>query len=180
MIFVTVGTNPDMGFDRFVKAMDELAATLEERVVIQHGCSSYKPQHAEHFDFISGKEFEQLNKEARLVVSHAAAGAAIVALRHHKPLVVVPRLKQFNEHIDDHQLQLAAALKAEKKAIVVHEPSAATLRTAIAQATQLQGKPKGANQLVQALRGQLELWNPASRKRNRFSQAKSLLERVKR
>ena len=165
MIFVTVGTNPDMGFERFVKAMDKLAATLEERVVIQHGCSIYKPQYAEHFDFISGKQFEQFNQEARLVVSHAAAGAAIVALRYRKPLVVVPRLKQFNEHIDDHQLQLAAALEAEKKAIVVHEPSANTLRTAIAQAMQLQSKPQGPNQLAQALRRQLALWDSTSPER---------------
>ncbi len=36
MIFVTVGTH-HQGFDRLVQAADELAAELDEQVVIQRG-----------------------------------------------------------------------------------------------------------------------------------------------
>ena len=42
MILVTVGTHPQ-GFDRLVRPMDELAALLEEEVIIQFGSSSYEP-----------------------------------------------------------------------------------------------------------------------------------------
>jgi beta-1,4-N-acetylglucosaminyltransferase len=137
LIFVTVGTNPDMGFDRLVRPMDELAAELQELVIIQRGCSAYEPRFAEHFRFSTGDEIEQLNREARVVVSHAAAGAIVVALKYRKPLVLMARLQKFNEVIDDHQLQLAGALEAQGKAVVVHDAEAYSLRHAIEQATRL-------------------------------------------
>ncbi|MCL4294099.1 MAG: beta-1,4-galactosyltransferase [Anaerolineae bacterium] len=157
MILVTVGTH-HQGFNRLVQAMDELAARLDEPVVIQRGSSSYEPQHAENFQFATGPHMAQLTAEARVVVSHAAAGAIIVALRQGKPLIVVPRLQRFGEVVDDHQLQLAAALAETDRVIAVHEPSAATLRAAIDQVAHHQVENKGAVQLVQTLRQQLQQW----------------------
>ena len=40
MIFVTVGTQEP--FDRLIKAIDELAAVVEEQIVVQAFESSYK------------------------------------------------------------------------------------------------------------------------------------------
>lgn len=157
MILVTVGTH-HQGFNRLVQAMDELAAQVDEPIVIQRGSSTYEPQHAENFQFATGPHMAQLTGKARVVVSHAAAGAIIVALRQGKPLVVVPRLQRFNEVVDDHQLQLAAALANTGRAIAVHEPSAATLQAAIDKVTQPRVENKGAAQLVQTLRQQLQQW----------------------
>jgi UDP-N-acetylglucosamine transferase subunit ALG13 len=92
---------------------------------------------------------------ARIVVAHAAAGTVIIALRHGKPLIVAPRLQRYGEVLDDHQLQLAAALAATGQAITVTEPTPAALRIAIEQTTRSQRVNPGATQLVQALRGQL-------------------------
>jgi UDP-N-acetylglucosamine transferase subunit ALG13 len=38
-----------------------------------------------------------------------------------KPLIVVPRLKKFKEHTDDHQLQIVQELERQKKIIAVYD-----------------------------------------------------------
>jgi UDP-N-acetylglucosamine transferase subunit ALG13 len=161
LILVTVGTH-NHGFDRLVKAMDELAAELHEPVIIQYGSSAYVPRHAERFQWTNGQRMELLTLAARVIVTHAAAGSILVALLCEKPLVVVPRLLRFDEHMDDHQRQLAAALDAQGKAIAVDPLSKAALRRAIERATQQYVKNDGAAQLAQALRRQLS--DPAWKK----------------
>lgn len=158
MILVTVGTH-DQGFNRLVQAMDDVAASLNERVVIQRGSSSYEPQHAEHFKFTTRKKIEQLTQQARIIVAHAAAGSALVTLLNKKPLIVVPRLQRFGEHVDDHQLQLANALDAEQKALAVYDPSLQGLQAAIERVTEQSAEHRGPTQLVHALRSHLTEWS---------------------
>jgi beta-1,4-N-acetylglucosaminyltransferase len=158
LIFVTVGTNPTMHFDRLLKPMDELAALLDEQVILQTGCSAFVPQHAEHFAFTTSDHIETLNKSARIVISHAAAGSVITALSRRKPVIVVPRRHHLNEHIDDHQLELARALAEEKRAVVVYDPTVEALRQAIELVTEQGGTPSGAAPLMKALRQQLHGW----------------------
>jgi len=158
MILVTVGTH-SQGFDRLVQPMDELAAQLAEKVIIQRGSSRYEPQYAEHFQWTTNQCMEELTQQARLVVIHAGAGSIILALRYSKPLVVVPRLQCFNEHIDDHQLQLAKAMEDEGRAIVVHNPSIVELKNAIEKAQKREQQISSCcQQLVSALQQQLKQW----------------------
>src|SRR6185436_7016092 len=50
---------------------------------------------------------------------HAGVGSFVVASRiGHRP-VIVPRLRRYGEHVDDHQAQLARALERRSDAIVV-------------------------------------------------------------
>jgi len=160
MILVTVGTH-NIGFDRLVRAVDELAGLLEEKVIIQRGASTYQPRYAEYFDFTSSQRMESLTSESRLLICQAGAGAILVALRAGRPMIVVPRLKRYGESIDDHQLQLAAVLDAERRAIVVHDVTAVTLREAVVRAEQLMVRPpkEGSLQLVDAIRKQLRAWD---------------------
>lgn len=158
MIFVTVGTNPTMHFDRLLNPMDELAASLDEQVILQTGCSTFVPQHAEHFAFTTSDHIETLNKSARIIISHAAAGSVITALSRRKPVIVVPRRHHLNEHIDDHQLELARALAEEQRAVVVYDPTVESLRQAIELVTEQGTIPSGAAPLMKALRQQLDGW----------------------
>lgn len=120
MIYVTVGTH-DQPFSRLVKAMDEVAAELGERVVIQLGPDTYMPRHAEHVSFVSREEADAYIHEARLVVSHGGCGIVSTAIKLGKPLVVVPRRRQYGEHIDDHQVELARALDGREGIRVVYD-----------------------------------------------------------
>lgn len=158
MILVTVGTH-NHGFNRLVQAMDELAAELDEQVIIQRGSSAFEPIHAEHFDWAPGQRMEQLNREARIIIMHAAAGSILTALLLGKALIVVPRQQQYGECIDNHQRQLATALHTQGRAIAVYQPSKEALHEAIQKAAQLEIKNRGATQLVAALNQQLTDWN---------------------
>jgi UDP-N-acetylglucosamine transferase subunit ALG13 len=159
MILVTVGTH-DRGFERLVRAADELAALVDEEVLIQYGSSRYIPQQAQGFQWASSQEMERLTQAARLVVTHAAAGAVILALRLGKPLVVVARRQCYGEHIDDHQQQLAAALQAGNLAVSVDHPTSITLQRAIEQCDQLEPPRSSQQRLVQSLKRQLIEWEP--------------------
>ena len=160
MIFVTVGTHTDLGFERLIEAVDAAAANLDEPMIIQRGCARHEPQHAEHFRFDSSGQIDKLNQDARVIISHAAAGAIIFALRSKKPLIVVPRRQQFNEGIDDHQLELAKALETRNRAIPVYEPSAETILRAIEQTEALNLSDGEAPTLVRALRRKVQSWEP--------------------
>ena len=120
MIFVTVGTHSQQ-FDRLLKKIDELAGSgkIKEEVVAQSGNSTYVPKHFKSKKFYSDKEFENLIVKASIVVSHGGAGAIILALKHKKKLVLVPRLKGFGEHMDSHQVDLAEFMQSQNKAVFV-------------------------------------------------------------
>lgn len=162
MILVTVGTH-NQGFDRLAKAADELVNELKEQIIIQYGTSGYSPKYAESFQWTTQEHMLELIADARVVITHAAAGSIIEVLKAGKPLVVVPRLRQYNEHFDDHQLQLARALQAEGRAVLIQNITVDALRDSIFAVTQLATvnsdttveKP---HKLVAALRQQLSNW----------------------
>jgi UDP-N-acetylglucosamine transferase subunit ALG13 len=159
MIFVTVGTH-NKGFDRLVRAMDELARDLDEPVIIQRGSSQWLPQHAQSFEFASSEQIAAYVQQCRVMVCHAAAGSAMQAIAADKPLVLVPRLRRFAEHIDDHQLDIATALDALGRAVSVNTPTLEQMRNAIDQATERCTSLAGPGQLIAAVRGQLNAWQP--------------------
>ena len=109
MIYVTVGTM-FLDFPRLVRAMDVFARDTGECVVVQTGMGQTLPVHCEHFDFKPREEVLELQRDARVVVCHAGIGSVSDALRVKRPLIVVPRLKRYNEHTTDHQMDLARAV----------------------------------------------------------------------
>lgn len=121
LIFVTVGSHYQ-GFDRLIKKMDEIAGKIDEDVVMQIGHTTYKPVNAEYFSFLdSFEEILRLNRDARVVVSHAGAGSIVTALKEKTPVIVVPRLKRYNEHMNDHQLEIAKAMSDDRNVIVLYD-----------------------------------------------------------
>jgi UDP-N-acetylglucosamine transferase subunit ALG13 len=118
---VTVGSHYQ-GFERLVKKMDEIAGRIDEEVVMQIGHTDYKPVNARFFDFLeSFEEIERLNREARVVVSHAGAGSILTALEQKSSVIVVPRLRNYSEHMDDHQLEIAEAMSENQRVKAVYD-----------------------------------------------------------
>ncbi|HOJ32340.1 MAG TPA: glycosyltransferase [Candidatus Hydrogenedentes bacterium] len=110
MIYVTVGTL-FLDFARLINEMDRIAEMSGERVVAQIGLSKTIPKHCEYFDFKPREEVLALQSEARVIVTHAGIGSVLDALEARRPLLVVPRLKKFREHLTDHQIELAEAVE---------------------------------------------------------------------
>ncbi len=157
MILTTVGTH-NVGFNRLVTAVDRLAATWDEEFVIQRGSSSYEPRNATHFQWASSEQMEQLTAVARVLITHAAAGAIILGLQKQTPLIVVPRMQMHGESMDDHQLQLAKALSEQGRAISISTPTETSLREALSRINTNQSGIYENRQLVNALRKQLIGW----------------------
>lgn len=114
-IFVTTGSR-SFPFDRLVRAVDntDFASVLPvmSNVFIQTGSSTYIPKHAAWSGYLSRDEFSRRMNEADLVISHGGTGAIINAVKRGKRVVAVPRLSEFGEAVDDHQIELVRQFEA--------------------------------------------------------------------
>lgn len=122
MIFVTVGTH-EQPFDRLLRNIDNLVAdgTITEEVIIQSGYSTYNPVHCKSNKLISYQEMVKNVGLARIVITHGGPASFIMPLQMGKIPVVVPRQKQFGEHVNDHQLEFCRQVTERQKNIIVVE-----------------------------------------------------------
>lgn len=118
MIFVILGTQK-FQLNRLLKLIDEEIekGRLTESVFAQIGNSNYIPQNYEWVKFLDKDKFEQKINESDIVITHSGVGSIITAINSQKPVIVFPRLKEYKEHVDDHQLEIAEAF-AKKEFIV--------------------------------------------------------------
>lgn len=105
MIFVTVGTH-EQGFDRLIKEIDNLKEKkiIQEKVIIQKGYTYYDPKYCETYKLIDYEKMQQYLKEARVVITHGGPASFMAPLSMGKIPIVIPRQKQFEEHVNDHQV----------------------------------------------------------------------------
>lgn len=120
MIFVTVGSQEP--FDRLIRAVDEWARLrARSDVFAQIASSQFRPQHIEFTHSIEPSEFNQVMREARVIVAHAGMGSIISALELGKPIVVMPRRHEFRETRNDHQVATAERFGAQGRIIVAND-----------------------------------------------------------
>ena len=107
MVFVTLGSQK-FQFNRLLKAIDELCAKGEigEAVFAQIGYSDYEPKKYTYKQFLNRQEFAEIMDKADIVITHGGTGAIIGAVKRGKKVIAVPRLAKYQEHVDDHQIQL--------------------------------------------------------------------------
>lgn len=106
MIFVTVGTH-EQGFERLVKEIDDLKGngTIKEDVIIQKGYTEYEPKNCISYKLIGYEDMQKNMNEARIIITHGGPASFIAPLTIGKVPIVVPRQKDFNEHVNNHQLE---------------------------------------------------------------------------
>ncbi len=119
MIFVTVSLDLHP-FHRLIRKMDEIAGQLDEEVIIQGGID-YEAKNAKYLKWIPRNKMQEPVVQARLVVTHAGIGAILLAMQHRKPLIIVPRMKKYKEHHNDHQLQVARQIQGRRGIKVVYD-----------------------------------------------------------
>jgi UDP-N-acetylglucosamine transferase subunit ALG13 len=127
VILATVGTHGDP-FPRFI----ELVRELDDDVVLQYGHNPRPDGFPGAMAFMAFDEMVAQMKAAEAVVTHAGVGSILCARDAGHVPVVVPRLKRYNEHVDDHQAELARSLEEGGHVVVVTER--AGLREAIERA----------------------------------------------
>lgn len=112
MIFITVGSQK-FQFNRLLKEVDELIEQkiINEPVFAQIGVSDYIPKNYEYADFMTQDEFNEKINDSDIVITHGGTGVIINALKRDKKVIAIPRLAKYDEHVDDHQIQLINEFK---------------------------------------------------------------------
>ncbi len=92
-------------FKRLLKELDRLKDNkiIKEKIIVQAGYTKYKSENLEIFDFIDKDSLEKYESEADLIITHGGVGSIISSLKKDKKVIAVPRLKEYNEHVNNHQ-----------------------------------------------------------------------------
>lgn len=119
MIFVTVGTH-EQQFNRLVEYIDNMKrdGLIDEEVVIQTGYSTYEPKYCTWQKLYPYKSMLDFVDKARIVITHGGPSSFIMPLQVGKTPIVVPRRKEFDEHVNDHQVDFALAV-AERMGTII-------------------------------------------------------------
>ncbi len=113
-ILVTVGTQPH-NFDRLLKEIQKIDTLYD--VVVQKGTS--KLTFKNDFDYV--QDLSNFIEKADLIITHAGVGTIMHCLEKNKKVIVVPRLSKFNEHVNDHQLEICQYISKHQYGIVVDD-----------------------------------------------------------
>ena len=107
MILVMLGTQNN-SFHRLLEEIDKLIndGLIKEDVVVQAGYTKYESTNMKIFDFISSNELDKLEQQADCIITHGGVGSIIGSIEKNKKVIAVPRLKQYGEHVNDHQLDI--------------------------------------------------------------------------
>jgi len=121
MILVTVGTHLQP-FSRLIDEIDRLieVGEIKQDVLVQIGHSN-PPKHARYFKSIDYGKMLLLMRKASMIVTHGGIGSVLLSVRLNKPTIVVPRLREFGEHTDNHQLEVTRELSKQKKILPVYD-----------------------------------------------------------
>lgn len=116
LILITAGTQ--LPFERLATLALRCARALpEEGVVYQAGPGGeVLPDGQEPTgnlqvkSFIEPEQYQQALQKARCVITHAGMGNLLHLLEREIPFLVLPRLMQYGEHRNDHQVDTARAM----------------------------------------------------------------------
>lgn len=124
MIFVTLGTQK-FQMNRLLRLIDGYIDNkeIDDEIIAQTGCSDYKPKNYSYYKFIEKENFDGLVSNAEIIISHSGAGVIISAIKKNKPIIVLPRLKKYGEHVDDHQVEIGKAFEKAGYALCCDENS---------------------------------------------------------
>ena len=109
MILVLLGTQNN-SFKRLLEEIDKLVeiGIIKEKIIVQAGHTKLKKynENIEILDFMPNEKIQELTKEAKYIITHGGVASIVASIRAGKKVIAVPRLKRYNEHVNDHQLEI--------------------------------------------------------------------------
>ncbi|MBO0589174.1 glycosyltransferase [Sporosarcina sp. E16_8] len=114
MIFVTLGTQR-FQMNRIITEIDKLVEQKKissSDIIIQSGISN-KSKYVRCSPFMEESEFNREVEKCEILVTHAGTSSIIKGLKHNKKVIVIPRLKEYGEHVDNHQLEIAGVFHTQ-------------------------------------------------------------------
>lgn len=118
MILVMLGTQNN-SFHRLLEEIDDLInkGIINDEVVVQAGYTKYKSKNMKIFSLIPVEELEELIEKADLIITHGGVGSIISSLKKGKKVIAVPRLHEYQEHVNNHQKEIVETF--DKKGYII-------------------------------------------------------------
>ncbi len=107
MIFVTYGTQPH-NFEYLTTVVNQI--NQDYQLVAQIGESTNNITRPNTTVFNYSDDFSQYVADCDILITHGGVGSIMAGLKQAKKVIVVARLAEYNEHIDDHQLEVTNKL----------------------------------------------------------------------
>ena len=122
MILVLLGTQNN-SFHRLLEEIQKNInnGTIKEKVVVQEGYTKYASKDMEIHTQVPKEKLQELVKKSDLIITHGGVGSIINAITEGKKVIAVPRLKKYNEHVNDHQLDIIDSFNEKGYIIGIHE-----------------------------------------------------------
>ena len=107
MIFVSLGTN-DKSFKRLLDRIDReiSSGNIKDDVIVQSGYTKYESTNMKIVDLMSMDEFSKCISSCDILITHGGVGTILDGLKHGKKIIAFPRLSKFQEHVNDHQVEI--------------------------------------------------------------------------
>lgn len=107
MILILLGTQ-DKSFKRLLNEVERLITNnvINDKVIAQIGHTKFDSKKMKCLNYIDNKKLQEYYEESDLIITHGGVGSIMDGLKHNKKVIAVPRLKNYKEHTNDHQLQI--------------------------------------------------------------------------
>jgi len=109
MIFITLGTQKQ-SFIRLLNEIESCKILNNEDIIAQVGYTKFVSDRIKTIDFLEVDEFNRYIENSEFVITHGGVGSIFSAILKNKKVIAMPRLKKYNEHVDDHQIEICEKL----------------------------------------------------------------------
>ncbi len=120
MVFVTIGTQKQQ-FKRIFHLIENSRLLKDKQIIAQIGNTNYENSNMKVVKFLDQELLEKYINESEFVITHGGVGTIFTALKMNKKVLVVPRLKRYKEHKNDHQLEICKELQEEGLLVYLKE-----------------------------------------------------------
>lgn len=122
MIFVTLGTQDK----KFKRLLDDIQKEIDrgiikEEVIVQSGFTKFESKDMKIFDLLDKDDFDKYIKACDLLITHGGVGSILTGLKNNKKVIACPRLSKYQEHINDHQIQIIEKFSQAKYLLAYNE-----------------------------------------------------------
>ena len=107
MILVTLGTQ-DKSFVRLLEALEKQCESglILDEIIVQSGYTKFDSKNMKLIPYFSQDELDQYRQNAQCIITHGGVGSILDGCRYGKKIIGVARLKEYKEHINDHQIEI--------------------------------------------------------------------------
>ena len=110
MIFIAVGTQKQK-FKRLFDLIENSKFLEGKEIIAQAGYSKYNSDKIKMYDFMPQEDIDKYIQNSEFIICHGGVGTIFEALKYNKKILVVPRLKKYKEHKNDHQIEICNELQ---------------------------------------------------------------------